>query len=115
MGRVGDVPHFHAGGVGFFVRQMAAVGRPPVAGETAHFFLGDEFGEAVGLLFCPAGRDGGFFLSRQVQNVEVVVEDVGDALAVGRELGVDEGAGTGLEGLRRSVVAVEQVEFARQA
>ena len=45
--RVGDVPDFDAGVIGLLIHNAVAVGRPPVAGESAHFFLGDEFGDAV--------------------------------------------------------------------
>ncbi len=87
--RVGDRPARHLREVGLLVGEPLAVRRPPVAGEARHLLLGDELGEAVGLLLGAAGGDPPLAVRRHVHRVEVGVAHVGDLGAVRREVGID--------------------------
>ena len=83
--------------------------------ELAHLLLRHELRQAVRALGTPTGGDGPLRAAGQVEDVQVVVADVGDALAVGGELRVEDRARPRLQFLHRASGAVEDVKFAGEA
>ncbi len=119
---VGHEPCFDVGGVGFLEQDLFGIRGPPVALEAVHFFLGDEFGEAVGEAVGAAGGEAAFGgvgvragIFCEVDDVDIVIADVGDEFAVGRKAGIEDGAGAGFQFLDLGAGAVEDVEFAGKA
>ncbi len=90
MGRVRDAQHLDAGLVDLFERHALAVGREPEAALAVELLLGDELGNPVRLLVGAAARDRALgALAVDVEDADVVVAHVRDALAIGRQVRVE--------------------------
>jgi hypothetical protein len=115
---VGARDHVDAALVDAGVGDAGLAGVPPIAGEAVHLLLGHELGRAErqgvlalggqGLLG-PAGRP-----PIQGLDVEVLVADIGDVGALGRDLGVDLVAGSLGQARDLAVGDAVQIEVAVQ-
>ena len=110
--RIGDIPGFDGGLIGFLVGDRERVRGPPVAVEAVHLLLGDEFGGPVGKGRRGTRRECAARKGREVDDVELSAPHGRDEGAIRRKMRID----PVLAGQRRdlAVRAGDDVQLARE-
>ena len=107
---VADTEHLDVRLVDLFEHDAFAIGREPEATHAVELLLRDELGHAVRLLLGASTRDGDLgALAVEVEDANVVVAYVCDALSVGREVRVERAVDRKLAHGARHAVEDEEV------